>query len=680
MRPRLLSVQNIVLVLLLALVLTLFITQPTGTGIQAKPGDVSAQTYKAPRTVTYKSDLKTAEAEDQAADQVAATYRRDVTAASQQEGKLSATITAVNGLRADPAALSERANRLQQVVPNLSTAQAETILRLTDPEWTQVQEVLGNALRKLQTTQVTQDNLSQADQLVSGQIPGGLVRSVRDSVSVLGGRLLLPNYTVDAEATEGARNSAKGAVEPVRYTVERDQVIAYRGQVLSEFDIERLAAVGLTRPAFDWENTLGIFLLILTFTALLILATPTLAYRLPRPRRMLAFLSGVAAAIVLVGVIVIPTQPILAYVMPVAATGLLVSVFYGFRSGLVAGISFTALYALAAGGSFELFFIHLAATVGVVVVMSRIADTRGFLLAGGVGAVLVFVTMTAFSLLAANFDPTNVPKFAVAAALNGALLATFVFAGSAFLGGPLGTLTFLQLLELESPRRMLLRRLAAEAPGTYSHSVRMATLVEGIAKQVGADPLLARVMALYHDIGKLSLPEYFIENQGEASNPHKGLSPKESAELLRAHISEGLDLARQAGVPDSVAAVIPEHHGTTRMEFFWQEARKRSKRAKEADFRYLGPKPHSRETAIVMVADAIEAGSRTVPGRDRSRMEQLVAEVFDDRLTDGQLADAPLTLSELTRMQSAFVSAMMTDRHKRIAYPEKRKEAHGSRD
>ncbi|MSU75930.1 HDIG domain-containing protein [Patescibacteria group bacterium] len=671
MRKRLLRFQNIFLVAVLAILLTLFITQPTGAGVRANPGEVAPQTYKAPRTVTYKSDLKTTEAEQKAGDQAPVTYRKDVTAASQQDGKLSATVTAINGLRADPAPLPDRANRLQQVVPNLSTTQAENLLKLSDTEWTQVQAVTGDALKRLQATQVKQDDLTKAEQLISAQVTPNLARPVRDQVVLLGQRLLIPNYVVDNDATEAAKNTAKGAVEPVRYTVERDQVIAYRGQVLSDFDVERLAAVGLTRPDFDWQKTLGIFLLVIVFTSFLILITPTLANRMPRPRRMLAFLSGLAVLVVLVGVLVVPSQPILAYVTPIAATAMLVSIFYGLRAALVAGVCITALFALAAGGSFELFFIHLAASVGIVVFMARVTDTRGFLMAGAVGAGIVFITMTAFSLLAANFDLANVPKFALAAALNGALLATFVFAGAAFLGGPLGTLTFLQLLELESPRRLLLRRLAAEAPGTYSHSVRMATLVESVAKQVGADPLLARVMALYHDIGKLSLPEYFIENQGEAANPHKDLSPKESAELLRAHISEGLVLAREAGVPEAVAAAIPEHHGTTLMAFFWQEARKRSKRAKEEDFRYIGPKPQSKETALVMMADAVEAASRTVPGHDEAKLRTLVRGVFNDRITDGQLNNAPLTARELARMQDAFVATIMTDRHKRIKYPAK---------
>ena len=658
------------LVAALSVVLTVLITQPTGTGISASPGSVANETHKAPRTVTYKSDLKTAEAERAAEAAVPATYRKDLTAASQQEGKLSATFSALSAIRSDSAPVPERVSRIQQVVPNITPAQAETLLRLEDPVWQQVGLATSEALRALQGTEVKQSDLGRADALVGERLSKTLPTTVRTQATLLGQRLLIPNELTDEEATKAARTKAKNAVEPIRYTVERDQVIAYRGQVLSDFDVERLTAVGLTRPAFNWQRTLGILLLVVTFSFILIEATPRFARQVPRPRRLLALLSGFALALVLIGVLIVPTQPILAYVTPVTAPALLLAIFYGRAAGLVAGVSLVSLFALAAGGSFELYFIHLAAIAGVVTYAGRIRNTRGFIFAGALSAALVFVAMTAFSLLAANFDPANLPKFALAAGLNGALLATFAFAGAAFLGGPLGTLTFLQLLELESPRQPLLRRLAAETPGSYSHTLRVAGLVENVAKRiVGADPLLARVQALYHDIGKTSLPEYFIENQGGQENPHQGLSPKESAELLRAHISEGLELAREAGLPEVVTAVIPEHHGTTLMKFFWEDAKKGGKHPPESDFRYLGPKPQSCETALVMMADTVEAASRSIEHPDEAKITTLVREVFADRLADGQFEEAPLTTSQLGTMQQAFIESILADRHRRIRYP-----------
>lgn len=660
-----------ILILFLTLAVTIVVTQPSGTRGRVAPGEVAKQTYKAPRTVTYKSDLKTSEAENKITSQVPTVYRKDLTATSQQDGKLQATVAAVNAVRADSAPIPDRLSRLQQIIPNLSSAEAEGLLRLDDPTWQRVVSVTHDTLARLQGVQVTQDDLSKAEELVAGQLPGDLPVPVRSSVLLLGKRLLIPNYLIDEEASNAAKNKAKGAVEPVSYTVERDQVIAYRGQVLSAFDVERLTALGLTRPAFNWQKTLGVFLLVVTFMTLLIRIAPGLTAHQPYPRRLIGVLTIFAIALVLAGVWIIPPQPILAYVLPVAAPAVLLTVFYGLPTALVAGTAYAALYALAAGGSFELFFIHLAATGLSVVYARRLVDIKGFLRTGAVSALVVFVGTVAFSLLAANFDISNIPKFLLAAGLNGALLATFVFAGAAFLGGPLGVVTFLQLLELESPRQPLLRRLASEAPGTYSHSLRMSVMVESVAKLIGADPLLARVQTLYHDIGKVAFPEYFIENQRGTENPHGQLSPKESAELLRAHISEGLSLAKGAGVPEPVMAAIPEHHGTTRMEYFWEDAKRGSKRPQEADFRYLGPKPHSKETASIMLADAVEAASRTINAPDQAKIERVVESVFSARLADGQLDHAPLSARELTIMKQAFTETIMGELHKRIRYPAK---------
>ncbi len=358
----------------------------------------------------------------------------------------------------------------------------------------------------------------------------------------------------------------------------------------------------------------------------------------------------------------------MAYVLPIAAPVLMLTIFYGFSFAIIAGVCFTALYALASGGSFELFFIHLAATTGAVLFGGRITAISGFIRSGFLVGVLVFVGMTAFSLISGNFHFENVPKFLLAAALNGALTASFVFAGIAFLADLLGTVTFLQLLELENPRHPLLRKLAREAPGTYSHSLRMAGIVETVAEEIGADPLLARVQTLFHDIGKTALPEYFVENQ-RGENLHTSMTARESADVLRAHISEGLTLARQHGLPDEVTAAIPEHHGTSLMGFFWNQAKKGNQRAKEADFRYFGPAPRSKETAIIMLADAVEAASRTLEKPDEKSIRKLIHDLFTARLDDGQLDRAPLSTNDLRVMKEAFTQAVISDLHKRIRYP-----------
>lgn len=652
----------------LSLGLTLLITQPTINGRIAQ-GQVAHQTYKAPRTVTYKSDLKTNEAEQKASEGVGAVYRPDLTAGSQQESKYQATIGGVNAVRAAASPGDEKIKKLGELLPNVTPNEAAAILALDDQGWQQATALAHDALGKLQAQRVKQDDLANADRLADGVIPKSGPAGVRSTAIVLVRKLLLPNFVIDQEATDTAKTKAKDAVEPISYTMERDQVIAYRGQTLTDFDVERLAAAGLSRPAFNWQKSAGVFLLTFLFSALLLLVGPRFARPSKYPRRLYALVTIFALGITLTGVIVVPVQPILAYILPICGAGLLVSIFYGFTYALIAGTAFVAFFALAAGGSFELFFIHLATTVATLIFARRIINISSFLRIGTVSAGVVFLGITAFSLLAANFDPANLPKFLLAATLEGALTSTFVFAGTAFLGGPLGIVTFLQLLELENPRHPLLRKLAHEAPGTYSHSLRIAGWVEDLAEAVEADPLLARVQALYHDVGKSNLAEYYVENQGGTNNLHSRLSPKESAEVLRAHISEGLSLAAGAGLPEAVSAAIPEHHGTALMGFFWDTAKRRYKTPKQEDYRYLGPKPQSKETAILMLADAVEAASRTVENPDREKIDRLIHSLLTERLEDGQLDEAPLQARELTTLRKAFTERVLADLHKRVRYP-----------
>jgi putative nucleotidyltransferase with HDIG domain len=652
----------------LGLVLTAIIIQPTLNDQGVEAGSVAQDTYKSPRTVTYQSDLRTQEAQNRITQTVPPVYRTDLTAPSQQESKLAATAGAITDVRASQASQEEKLAKLSQLLPNTESADVQSLLALDEPTWQAAVGGARDALNKLQQGKVTQENLSQARQLVDAQLPP-LPDPARPAAGLLASKVLIPNYLVDESATDAARKRLSDTVEPVSYTVERDQVIAYRGQVLTDFDVERLAAAGLTRPAFGWQKSLGIFLLTSLLAAALLLVATAVSTDNRYPRRRIALTAGLAVLVTLAGVVVIPLQPILAYVAPVAAAGVLLSLFYGSRFGLIGGAAMTALFAIAAGLSFELFFIHLTATTAAVLSSRRLSTTGGFIRVGAAAAVVTILGMAAFSLLAGNFDLANLPKFILAAGLQGALVTTFVFVGTAFLSGAFGVTTFFQLLELENPRQPLLRRLAHEAPGTYSHSLRIAGWVETLAESVGADPLLARVQALYHDIGKISLPEYFVENQGDRGNLHENLNPKESAEILRAHISEGLALASEYRLPPAVSTAIPEHHGTSLMGFFWEKARQTYKAPREADYRYLGPKPRHKETAILMLADAVEAASRTIKNPDQKKLEDLVQGIMTARIADGQLDETPLQARELTILRQVFAERLLTDFHKRVKYP-----------
>lgn len=234
-------------------------------------------------------------------------------------------------------------------------------------------------------------------------------------------------------------------------------------------------------------------------------------------------------------------------------------------------------------------------------------------------------------------------------------------------------LTNIKLLELADVNHPLLKRMSLEAPGTYHHSLIMASLAEAAAASIGANGLLCRVGAYFHDIGKMVKPEYFVENQGALGNPHDPLPPNMSRLVIQSHIKDGVALARKYGLDKSITDFITMHHGTSRIEYFYRRAIEQSadlEPVDEDEYRYPGPKPHSRETAILMLADAVEASVRTLEQPTHQRLQDQVQKIIDTKLNDGQFESVPLTLGELHAITDSFVNTLTGIYHSRIRYPE----------
>jgi hypothetical protein len=232
--------------------------------------------------------------------------------------------------------------------------------------------------------------------------------------------------------------------------------------------------------------------------------------------------------------------------------------------------------------------------------------------------------------------------------------------------------TDLTLLELSDPSRPLLRRLSLEAPGTYAHSVAMANLVEAACNRIGANGLLGRVGCYYHDVGKVKNPQYFVENQTHGVNPHDRLKPLQSAQIIKAHVVDGLALAAEAGLPDAVAAFIPEHHGTTEITYFLDKAKKADggQPIVHDEFVYPGPKPRSIETAVTMLADSVEAALRVLEDLTPQKIEEAINHIVRTKLNAGQLDEAPMTLQQIEAAKREFIRVLGGMYHNRIDYPE----------
>jgi putative nucleotidyltransferase with HDIG domain len=349
---------------------------------------------------------------------------------------------------------------------------------------------------------------------------------------------------------------------------------------------------------------------------------------------------------------------------------MIITVLVGGRTALATQIA-GALHVGMLSGQVELVaYVLVPALLGMAAVR-RATTAREF--AAGAGSVAIgnLGVVAAFTLVGQSTDPVGAFQLAVAALLSGAGSGLLAFAGMAIFGHLFRITTVFELRELADPNHPLLRQLLLRTPGTYHHSLLVGNLAERAAEVIGADPLVARVGAYYHDIGKMRNPTAFIENQ-TGTNPHDELDPLVSAGIVAAHVRDGLSLADRYHLPPMIREMIPGHHGTSVVKYFYQLAQQRGQNPDEASFHYPGPRPRTKEAGIVMLADGTEASVRSLAEKKPETIRAMVERIVDDRLSEGQLDECDLTLRDITQIKNAFCELLLGVYHERIPYPEDR--------
>jgi putative nucleotidyltransferase with HDIG domain len=400
-----------------------------------------------------------------------------------------------------------------------------------------------------------------------------------------------------------------------------------------------------------------------------------------RPRSLLLLLAMLLLT-VLAARVTLPGWSGWAYAFPLAAAAMVIAALLDVQLGLVTGLILSFLVGSIVADSLSLSLIYaVGATIGALG-MRRVNRLAQF------GVVGLLVGLSSLPLIAAfmfmtHGQPQDIGQLitlSLVGLVGGELSAVMALSLYSFFGSLFGITTMLQLFDSSRPNHPLLHRLLLEAPGTYHHSIVMAAMAERAAHDIGADSLLARVGGFYHDIGKIAHPQVFIENQFNGVNVHDQLTPLSSVKLIRAHVRHGLRLANKHHLPARVRDCIAEHHGTSRMEFFYDKAKRQASEKgleppDEMPFRYKGPKPQSKETAILMLADGVEPLVRSgQAGQTPEEMDAAIQQMFQDRLADGQLAESGLTIQELEPIRLAFLSMLRGIFHQRIPYPELRAE------
>jgi putative nucleotidyltransferase with HDIG domain len=467
------------------------------------------------------------------------------------------------------------------------------------------------------------------------------------------------------------------------------EVIVREGEVIGASAMQQLRDAGLVDVHLQGEKVaaavLAALLGALALGGYLFLFQPKEVASLAR--LLLLFLLVVlwvaAAKLLLAQALPDDDRLYLAYLLPVAAAPMLVAALLDAGLAVVVAVvlaflvTFAGFYqpdarSVLAGNPMEAFQMASVFTftglVGIYAV-HRAERVNRYLLAGGAVALVSFVGLLVFWLLDPRGEVIDLAWAVLASALGGLLSAIITVGAFIVLGLLFGITTRVQLMELAQLDHPLLRRLQAEAPGTFHHSVVVSNLAERAADLVGADSLLVRAGSYYHDIGKLARPSFYIENQLEGRNPHERLDPYTSARVISAHVAAGMELARKYRLPAQVRAFISEHHGTRLVTYFYRKASQENPNVDPRQFAYAGPKPRSRETAIVMLADSAESVVRSSRDRSPERIDALVDAVIQERLAEGQLNDCDLTLRDLKVIGESLKNTLRGIYHHRVEYP-----------
>lgn len=572
---------------------------------------------------------------------------------------------------------SDEVSYARSMVTGISLTQYQTVVLLSTQNEsfstmvTELRSVVENALRTTIREGQVATSINSMISICQYRVDSELTNSV---IPVVLNAVIKPNMVIDEEATEAARQAARESVEPVVY--KQGQNIIREGERVSAYQIAMLSALGLLDSAsIDLNVYGGAALLVIAAVLVLVMLLHMLKPDALQDVRQMLVIMLVMVISVALGVLCV--KLIDGYLTPVALGAMLLTGLLGARVGLTAGISLSLILSgLAAGSnnaySAEMVHLLLTGVVGSVAAVRFLAGKPQrvrTVVCGAMVAAVNLVLLLAVGLMTAS-DLHSTFSHAIWSMAGGVLSGLIAVGFQPVFEAAFNLATPSKLLELANPNQPLLRRLLMEAPGTYHHSIIVANLAEAAAERIGANPLLARTGAYFHDIGKLKRPLYFKENQ-RGENPHDHTDAYVSAAILTAHTSDGLTLAQKYHLPPEIQRIIVEHHGDTPVMYFYHKALQQAdgKPVDIKDFRYNGNCPTTKESAIVMLADTIEAAVRSMSDPTPQAIQRFIERLVRGKIEDGQLSHSPLSLLDIDGICDSFSTVLSGVFHERIEYP-----------
>jgi cyclic-di-AMP phosphodiesterase PgpH len=635
-------------------------------------GMVADRSLKADRSVSFISESLTEQARDRAAAAVPTQYKRDPAVAITEAEKLTTTTSQIARIRADTTL--SRDQKIAAVghiaETDISFPLATDIVDMTTAEWDAVSKTADRTLQDLYAQGLREPQVAPTVAEALKAFPITWTDRQRRVAEALVQQHVRANDVADATATLVAQAAARAAVAPVQVQVAAGEVVVREGSVVTPQDVEKLRALGLVDQTPDRLLVVGLVGWAFLVAGVLGLFVERYAEEAWADDGKLALVGLSVTVLVAVSHALVPSHSLAVYFAPYAAVAMTLTILVGGRTALATQIAGALHMGILSGRVDLVAYVLVPALLGMAAIR-RSTTAREFVGAAFNAAGGSLGVIGAFLLVSRPTDVVGLVQLAAGAVSSGVLSGLVAFGAIVLLGHLFRITTVFELRELADPDHPLLRQLLLRTPGTYHHSLLVANLAERAAEVIGADPLTVRVAAYYHDIGKMRNPLAFIENQ-TAGNPHDELDPLVSAQIVSAHVRDGLVLAERYHLPERIREVIPAHHGTSLIKYFWQIARERGQAVDEAAFRHPGPKPRSREAGIVMLADGIEASVRSLEEKNAETISAMVDRIVEERINDGQLDECDLTLRDIHRIRDAFCELLLSVYHERIPYPEDR--------
>lgn len=645
-------------------------------------GQTSPVTIRAP--ITAVDSKATEKARQEAINKVPKQYAQSTTVETNAVNSVNTLYNEAVSLTNDKTmSQTDKINQLMAKAPKkVSQSTLQALLGLNIQQIGVLQSVSDRIVQDLLGAPFYQDSASQAGLLVDRQmlnnfeldrVSGLIVQNVVVNV-------LQPNMVYKKDETEAAQQAAARSV-PDTYIHQGEVIVPQNGMITDQVQ-SRLHDVGLYSSQPNYGIASGFALFMLIAIGLLAAYIERRSHRRKIDNLYLLILSLI---LVLISVIISVTKGIetaggpmsAAYLVPISVGSMIITVLMDSSIAAVTSFYMALLYGAAFSFDYRFAFMGIVGSLVGAYSVSNVTHRGTFMRAGFLVSAMNVVSIVAMQLLQpqSQADFHSVSLHLGLGALNGLVSAVFTMGILPFFETAFGLLTAIRLLELSSPNNPLLKNVLMEAPGTYHHSLIVGNLAEAAAELVGADPLVCRVGAYYHDVGKTRRPLFFVENQMTKDNPHDKIAPSLSHLIITSHVSDGLEMLEKAGLPKPIRDICATHHGTTILWYFYNKAKEQDKNGtvKIDDYRYPGPKPKTRESAILMICDAVEAAVRSMSRPTPNRVEGVIRKIIRDRLNDGQLDECDLTLQDLDAMVGAFMKTLKGIYHSRIEYPDPEK-------